>query len=149
MREDVGYTVKGISDREHSEMSPQDVLDIFTETYVNIDAPIKLIDCNFVRTPMINLTMTVEADGKRREVMSTGNGRLDAVSNAFKRNLGLSYSNLTYTEHALESESTSKAVTYVGITDDNGKTHWGAGVHEDIITSSIHALVSAINKKLA
>ena len=59
------------------------------------------------------------------------------------------YSRGIYTEHALESGSTSKAVTYVGITDNSGKTHWGAGVHEDIITSSIQALVSAINKKLA
>jgi 2-isopropylmalate synthase len=93
--------------------------------------------------------LTVVWNGEEKDISAEGNGRLDAVSNAFKRNLGLVYHNMNYTEHALESGSTSKAVTYVGITDDSGKTHWGAGVHEDIITSSIQALVSAINKKLA
>ena len=148
MREDVGYTVKGISDREHSEMSPQDVLDIFTETYVNIDAPIKLVDCNFVRTPMINLTMTVEVNGEKREVTSTGNGRLDAVSNALKKEFGINFTDLTYEEHALTSGSASKAITYVSITLDNGDKVWGAGIHDDIMASSINALVSAVNRSL-
>jgi 2-isopropylmalate synthase len=93
--------------------------------------------------------LTVIWNGEEMDISGKGNGRLDAVSNALKQNLSIDYSNLTYTEHALETGSTSKAVTYVGITDDNGKMHWGAGVHEDIITSSIRALVSAINKKLA
>ena len=83
-----------------------------------------------------------------RDISAEGNGRLDAVSNAIRKNLGISYSNLTYTEHALEEGSTSKAVSYVGIMDDDGKTSWGVGVHDDIIASSIYALFSAINKKI-
>ena len=150
MREHVGYAVKSVSDHSHKELSPAEVLDIFTEQYVNISAPLEVIDCHFVRKgDQIKAMLTVNYKGEEKDISAEGNGRLDAVSNAFKRSLGLSYSNLTYTEHALESGSTSKAVTYVGITDDKGKMHWGAGVHEDIITSSIQALVSAINKELA
>ena len=149
MREHVGYAVKSVSDHSHKELSPAEVLDIFTEQYVNISTPLEVIDCHFVRKgDQIKAMLTVNYNGEEKDISAEGNGRLDAVSNAFKRSLGLSYYNLTYTEHALESGSTSKAVTYVGITDD-GKMHWGAGVHEDIITSSIQALVSAINKKLA
>ena len=150
MREHVGYAVKSVSDHSHKELSPAEVLDIFKREYVNITAPLEVLDCHFVRKgDQIKAMLTVNYNGEEKDISAEGNGRLDAVSNAFKRSLGLSYSNLTYTEHALESGSTSKAVTYVGITDDKGKMHWGAGVHEDIITSSIHALVSAINKKLA
>ena len=150
MREHVGYAVKNVSDHLHKELSPAEVLEVFTEQYVNITAPLEVADCHFVRKgDQIKAMLTVNYKGEEKDISAEGNGRLDAVSNAFKRNLGLAYHNLTYTEHALESDSTSKAVTYVGITDDSGKTHWGAGVHEDIITSSIHALVSAINKKLA
>ena len=149
MREHVGYAVKSESDHAHKELSPAEVLDIFKREYVNIIAPLEVTDCHFVRKgDQIKAMLTVNYNGEEKDISAEGNGRLDAVSNAFKRSLGLSYSNLTYTEHALESGSTSKAVTYVGITDDKGKMHWGAGVHEDIITSSIHALVSAINKKL-
>ena len=150
MREHVGYAVKNVSDHLHKELSPEEVLDVFTEQYVNITAPLEVADCHFVRKgDQMKAMLTVNFNGEEKDISAEGNGRLDAVSNAFKRNLGLSYSNLTYTEHALESGSTSKAVTYVGIIDDNGKMHWGSGVHEDIITSSIQALVSAINKKLA
>ena len=150
MREHVGYAVKSVSDHLHKELSPAEVLEVFTEKYVNINAPLEVIDCHFVRKgDQIKAMLTVSWQGEEKDISAEGNGRLDAVSNAFKRNLGIVYHNLTYTEHALESGSTSKAVTYVGITDNSGKTHWGAGVHEDIITSSIQALVSAINKKLA
>ena len=83
-----------------------------------------------------------------KDISAEGNGRLDAVSNAIKQHLGIEYSNLTYTEHALSAGSKSKAVTYVSITDVNGKTHWGAGIHDDIIAASICALISAINKAI-
>ena len=150
MREHVGYAVKNVSDHLHKELSPAEVLDVFKEQYVNISAPLEVTDCHFVRKgDQIKAMLTVIYNGEEKDISAEGNGRLDAVSNAFKRSLGIAYHNMNYTEHALESGSTSKAVTYVGITDDNGKTYWGAGVNEDIITSSIQALVSAINKKLA
>ena len=58
------------------------------------------------------------------------------------------YTIVTYEEHALEKGSDSKAVSYVGIADRDGKVYWGAGVHTDIITSSIYALVSAVNRMM-
>ena len=149
MREHVGYTVKDVSDHSHKELSAEEVLEIFTREYVNLSSPLKVHDCHFVRKgDQIKAMLTVIFNGEEKDIAAEGNGRLDAVSNAFKRHLGLEYSGLTYHEHALESGSTSRAVTYVSITDESGKQHWGAGVDEDIITSSVHALVSAINKKI-
>ncbi|MBE6646438.1 MAG: 2-isopropylmalate synthase [Ruminococcaceae bacterium] len=149
MREHVGYTVKDVSDHSHKELSAEEVLEIFTREYVNLTSPLEVKDCHFVRKgDQIKAMLTVNFKGEEKDIAAEGNGRLDAVSNAFKRHLGLEYSGLTYHEHALESGSTSRAVTYVSITDESGKQHWGAGVDEDIITSSVHALVSAINKKI-
>lgn len=146
MREEVGYTVKSVSDHAHAELSPKEVLDVFTENYVNINSCIKLVDYHFVRTPEINVTLTVEIDGETKELKATGNGRLDAVSNAVKKQLGIEFSELTYEEHALTKGSSSQAITYVSITLPNGKKAWGAGIHDDIIASSINALFSAINR---
>ena len=149
MREHVGYAVKNVSDHAHKELSAEEVLEIFTREYVNIESPLSVHDCHFVRKgEQIKAMLTVTYNGEEKDIAAEGNGRLDAVSNAFKRHLDLDYSGLTYHEHALESGSTSRAVTYVSITDDAGKQYWGAGVDEDIITSSVHALVSAINKKI-
>lgn len=149
MRETVGYTVKNYSDHSHKELSPSEVLEIFTKEYVNINSHLNLIDYHFVRTlDSIKAIVTIEYNGVKKDIAASGNGRLDAVSNAFKEHLGLEYSNLTYTEHALTSESSSKAVTYVSIMAPNGKIHWGVGIHDDIIAASICALVSAINRNL-
>lgn len=148
MREDVGYTVKSISDHAHAELSPDEVLKAFTDNYININTPIKLIDYHFFRSDSIKVMLTVEMNGEIKEVIANGNGRLDAVSNAVRDSLGVSFSELTYEEHALTIGSSSQAISYVGITLDNGKLVWGAGVNDDIIAASINALFSAINRGL-
>lgn len=148
MREDVGYTVKSISDHAHAELSPDEVLKAFTNNYININTPIKLIDYHFFRSDSIKVMLTVEMNGETKEVIANGNGRLDAVSNAVRDSLGVSFSELTYEEHALTIGSSSQAISYVGITLDNGKLVWGAGVNDDIIAASINALFSAINRGL-
>ena len=133
MREDVGYTVKSVSDHAHAELSPKQVLDVFTETYVNINTHIKLIDYHFTRTPEINVAITVEIDGNKMDLHATGNGRLDAVSNAVKKHLGIEFSELSYEEHALSSGSSSQAITYVSIVRENGE-RYGAQVSTMILS---------------
>jgi 2-isopropylmalate synthase len=56
---------------------------------------------------------------------------------------------LTYSEHALEIGSTSRAMAYISITGEDGKVIWGAGMDTDIITASVKALFSAINRMIA
>ena len=82
---------------------------------------------------------------KKIVVDANGNGRLDAVSNILKEFFGITYELSVYEEHALSHGSSSKAMSYVGITSD-GKMYWGAGMNEDIIKASIHALTVAVNK---
>ena len=93
--------------------------------------------------------MTIEEKGELKELYGSGNGRLDAVSEALQRDLGISWSNLTYSEHTLGTTSGAQAVAYVGLTDEKGNRHWGVGIHDDIITASIKALFAAINQMLA
>lgn len=146
MREDVGYTVKSVSDHLHKELMPEEVRDIFVTTYVNIETHIKLLDYHFTRNPDIKVSLSVEVGGVSQTIEGGGNGRLDAVSNALKQNLGVEYTNLTYSEHALTEGSTSQAIAYVGVTAPNDKIYYGAGVHDDIIMASIMALLSAVNR---
>ncbi len=148
MREDVGYTIKAVSDRIHAELTPAEVLQAFVDAYVNINAPIRLMDYHFERRPQMCVTMTVERNGELCELTATGNGRLDAVSNAVKQQLGIAFSNMTYEEHALTGGSASQAITYMSITMADGRTVWGVGINDDIIASSISALFSALNRSM-
>lgn len=146
MREDFGYVVKNASDHLHKELMPDEIQAIFVKNYVNIETKLKLIDFYFVKSNVFNVTVHFEIDGKEQTFKANGNGRLNAVSNAIQENLQIKYSKLTYSEHALEQESTSRAVAYISITAENGKVVWGAGIDTDIITASVKALLSAINR---
>ena len=148
MREDFGYFVKNVSDHKHKELLPDEIYQIFHDEYVNVESPYKLIDFSLKKEVDGSRSGSVdmEIDGERVTYTAKGNGRLDAVSNALQKNLGVSYHNLTYNEHALEIGQSSRAIAYISITSDEGKTIWGAGMDTDIITASIQALVSAINR---
>lgn len=147
MREDFGYAVKNVSDHQHKELQPEEIYEIFQKEYLNINDKISLVDFHFVRNDCIHATVTVKIDGVEKEIKGDGNGRLDAVSNAIKENLRICYQDLTYTEHALEQGSKSRAAAYVGITGGDSKVTWGVGVDSDIITASVKALFSAINRQ--
>jgi len=145
MRETFGYHVKSVSDHAHKELLPDEVYKIFMDDFVNVEAPVKISEIHYVQQDGIEAKVSLEYSGKTAVVTNNGNGRLDAVSNALKSYLGISYTIETYTEHALESSSSAKAVSYVGIKSSEGKMFWGTGVDTDIITSSAKALVSAVN----
>ena len=133
MREDFGYTVKRVSDRQHREMQADDILAIFMENYVNFFEPLDVVEAHFKQEGGIVATITVFNGGREEHVFTArGNGRLDAVSNALKQNLGLDYSIIKYQEHAIEQGSASKAIAYVGIRTPGGLISWGAGTHDDI-----------------
>ncbi len=147
MREDFGYTVKRLSDRQHREMQADDIRAIFMETYVNCFDPLDVVEAHFKQENGIVATITVyNGDNTEHIYTAQGNGRLDAVSNALKENLGYQYSIIKYQEHAIEQGSASKAIAYVGIRTPEGLTSWGAGTHDDIMAASVNALVSAINR---
>ena len=148
MREDFGYCVKGVSDHQHKELMPEEIYQIFQDSYVNVEVPYKLIDFTLNKQSDGSFVGQVHlmAHGEEVVIETKGNGRFDAASNAMQQQFGLQYSNLIYTEHAMEIGATSRAMAYVGITGENGKTYWGAGMDTDIITASIKALISAINR---
>ncbi len=146
--EDVSYFIKGVSDVQHRELMINEVYEQFKEHYVNINSPVEYVDAHFSRLEQekFNAVLTVIIDGETKVLSAEGNGRLDAVSNALCQVLNIDIADLAYEQHALEKGSTSKAVSYVGITDKKGKTEWGVGIHNDIITSSIKALFAAVNR---
>ena len=88
---------------------------------------------------------TIQHGQNTQVVTGTGNGRLDAVSNAIKNYFNVSYELSFYEEHSLTKGSSSKAVAYVGVVC-NGRRYWGVGIDNDIIKASIEALTVAVNK---
>lgn len=149
MREDLGYTVKSVSDHKHKELSPNEVLDIFKDTYVNIEGPITFVECHFVQEDGIKAELTILRNGEKKVYHGVGNGRLDAISDAIMKHFKIDFSLISYEEHALQVGSDSQACAYVGIQSQNGTVTWGAGIQNDIIDASAYALISAVNRSVA
>ncbi len=148
MKEAMGYAAKGVSDRLHKELHADEVYDIFCNCFMGRGSGFDIEECSYRREDGgIVATVAVVKDGKRSVASAEGNGRLNAVSNAVKAFLGVSYTLTDYEEHSLTKRSSSKAVSYVGI-ESGGRQFWGAGIDEDIVTSSVKALVAALNNLL-
>lgn len=150
MREEFGYHVKSVSDHAHKELMPAEVYDIFLRDYVNFTGRLTVSAAHYKQDlGGITATVTLSLDGEERSVVSSGNGRLDAVSNAIKSVIGCPYTLENYSEHAIEGHSSSRAASYVSVRDGAGASYYGAGIDSDIIVSSVKALVCAVNRMLA
>lgn len=144
MRESFGYAVKSVSDHAHKELMPQEIKDIFYNSYVNKETFFRIDEVHYAQKNGITASVTLHRGDKIITREAVGNGRLDAVSNAVKDSFSIAYKLTCYQEHALEFGSHSQAVAYVGIETEGG-VFWGAGINTDIISASVSALVSAIN----
>jgi 2-isopropylmalate synthase len=145
MREAMGYAAKEVSDHTHKELMPEEIFTLFKEKFENINSPYQVSAIRFTDEDGITAFVTSICDGVESVTSASGNGRLNAVSNAMKSCYNLQYELITYQEHALEQSSSSKAIAYVGLKKPNGQIAWGAGVDPDIASSSIYALINAIN----
>ena len=88
-------------------------------------------------------------DDQIRELTGTGNGPIDAFINVIST-LGIKVSVKDYVEHTMTASADAMAASYVEcqISDegDNSQVIWGVGIDSSIITSSLKAIISAINR---
>lgn len=144
--------IQDISEEE-GEVSPERVYDTFIEQYVDIKEPYEFIkqklidisedDSEFERKAEI----TLKDYGEVRTIVGYGNGPIDAVKDAFNEN-GFVYTHfLDYSEHSLSSGSSSKAAAYVYLrVKGSAVQEYGVGVHPNITTATIKAIISAMNR---
>ena len=147
MREHLSYQCKAVSDHDHRELKAEDVLAIFMDSYLNIRSPLAISDMHFTPTDNgVEAIVTFLRHGRETTVQGTGNGSLDAVSNALKDYTGKRYTLKVYTEHSVQERSSgSTAAAYIGLENESGVMSWGAGTDTDIIKASANALISAFN----
>ena len=145
MREDFSYMCKEISDREHKELKADEVLDIFTEHYLNLCGNIEVTDFDFERVnDAVKIDITFRQGDTETELEAEGNGTLSAVNNALSELTGEQYTLQVYTQHSMQGEgSRSVAASYIGLEREDGRMFWGAGTDTDVIKANTNALLSA------
>ena len=83
-----------------------------------------------------------------REVSGMGNGPLAAFLNALS-NFGIEASVMDYVEHTMSVGTDAMAASYVECQigeEEDPRIVWGVGIDTSIVTSSLKAIISAINR---
>ncbi len=147
MKEAVSYAVKHESDVLHKELKAEEIFEVFSRRFLSPRSHFSLGEVHYRQENGITARVQVVEGDRTTLVEATGNGRLDAVSNALKKHFGVQYNLTGYEQHALSSGSFAQAISYLGV-EANGRTYWGAGENSDITIASVQALVSALNNLL-
>ncbi|KAK8073842.1 2-isopropylmalate synthase [Apiospora phragmitis] len=85
----------------------------------------------------------VAVDGKEYQLQGRGNGPISSLANALK-SVGIDLDVADYKEHSIGRGRDVKAATYIECTaSGTSQKVWGVGIHEDVVQSSLVALLSA------
>lgn len=148
MKEAVSYAVKHESDVLHKELKAEEIFGVFGKRFLSPRSVFSLGEVHYRQENGITATVQVVEGEKKTVVEATGNGRLDAVSNALKKHFGVQFNLTGYEQHALSSGSFAQAISYLGV-ETKERICWGAGENSDITLASVQALVSALNNLLS
>lgn len=151
MHPEFGAAVTARCDQLGRELSPDEVMAVFREEYLDIPRKYRLDDHGFVEESSefesrVKFSGTVEIDGVPRHLVGTGNGPIDSFFNALTH-IGINdYKFLSYSEHAISTGSDSKAIAYINLQKPDGGHIYGVGIAGNINRASIKAILCAINR---
>lgn len=141
--------IQGITDRTGKEMTSSNIYDEFDATYLGLDSPYLLngfeVAQNSQGDDRTLLTARVTENGESKVVQGSGSGSLSAFVSGLEELVGTELRVLDYHEQAKGTGRDAVAVTFVEMQID-GQELWGCGVHADITTSSMRAVISAVNR---
>ncbi len=147
--------IQKVTDSEGGEVSPQAMWDVFLDEYL----PSK--DTPWGRFKLKTVAVDSDVDGETRvrvgmsdtqsgqEIVDsegTGNGPIAAFCAALS-GLGVDVKVLDYHEHAMSAGGDAQAAAYLECSVA-GRTLWGVGIDSSIVTASLKAVVSAVNRDL-
>ncbi len=136
------------TDADGGEMSSDDIWSVFNAEYLQPETPLKL---NSVHTSSAagekdKLTVNVYVEGEITTLEGTGNGPIAAFVNAINElPQGFDVRVLDYAEHALSSGGDAIAAAYVECAVGD-QILWGVGLDPNIVTASLKAVTSAVNR---
>jgi 2-isopropylmalate synthase len=138
--------IQARTDSEGGEVSPEEMWAIFEAEYLAPGQPLSL---NAVHTSSAAgerdlLRVGLYIDDDRHELEGHGNGPIAAFVDALG-SIGYDVRVLDYHEHALSAGGDARAASYVECAVGD-RVLWGVGVDPNIVTASLRAVVSAVNR---
>ncbi len=141
--------IQRITDTTGKEITSQQIYNEFAGEYLDLDFPHVLHGYesaqNAAGKDRTLLTARISKEGEQFVVQGEGSGSLDAFVTGLRDALELDLRVLDYHEHSKGSGVDAIAVAYIEMAIE-GVELWGCGMHTDITTASMRAIISAINR---
>ena len=142
-------TIQTITEDSGTEISPADMWKAFKTAYLP-ERPVYELRGHDLASDTGSETTRITAhlvvSGAPRTVTGTGNGPIAAFVDALRSGLGASLDVVDYAEHAVGQGADATAAAYVETIGGDGALRWGVGVHPNIITASLRAVLSALSR---
>jgi 2-isopropylmalate synthase len=140
--------VQEVTDSEGGEVSAKEMYDIFTEEYLLRRVPLELVSSRVSTHDdgKAELSATLKVEGDLHEVTGVGNGPIAAFVDALAT-VGYDVRVLDYAEHAMSAGDDARAAAYVEAAVGDTEV-WGVGIDGSILTASLKAVVSAVNRAM-
>jgi 2-isopropylmalate synthase len=141
-------TVQQVTDDTGAELSPKHIWDIFTREYLDSNQGFRLSNVDFHKQGDSARRVTVEiTEGSQtHRIEGSGNGPIDALIAGLRADLQLGCEVLDFHQHSMGKGANAASVAYVELSIDGEGSSYGVGRHESILTASILAVLSAINR---
>lgn len=142
--------IQSRTDSEGGEVSPSEMFTLFVDEYLEGGTPpwgrfrLKSMNQQSIVDKADQLHAVLTDHGQEVSFDATGNGPLDAFCAGLKQ-LGVSVQVLDYAEHALTAGTDAVAAAYVECAVGD-QVLWGVGRDANIVTASLKAIVSAVNR---
>jgi 2-isopropylmalate synthase len=141
--------VQAAVDASGKELTSDELEALFAAEYLKTTAPFVYRSHQLTATAdgaeRERITVQVDRNGAATTLTGSGSGPIDALVDA----LGLPLDVLSYSEHSRAAGSGAQAVAYVEITTHSRVTLFGVGIHKNIVTASLLAVLSAVNRATA
>ncbi|RCI08807.1 hypothetical protein L249_4670 [Ophiocordyceps polyrhachis-furcata BCC 54312] len=144
------------------ELRPKEITELFEETYFVKDNPrFTIVDYSIQPDrgaspgpPALGKTQdtkdmkrvfegVISCNGTEHQLRGRGNGPISSLASAL-RSVGINLDVQDYKEHAIGRGRQAKAASYIECTAAGSDQRvWGVGIHQDVVQSSLTALLSA------
>jgi 2-isopropylmalate synthase len=143
--------IQKLADESGKEISPSDIWNNFQNTYLAKSGNYEFLEHNINSkanndgTQSDQIEMSLLSDTKKITIKGSGNGPLDAVIDAIKKDLDIDLKISDYHQHAISSGSDAQAVAYSELIFKD-KSVWGVGIHQNTVIAGLESVISGLNR---
>lgn len=139
--------VQRVADDTGREVSAQEIWELFAGEYLRAAAPIEYLDHHlFEHGDRQGIALRVRRFGEELTLRGEGNGPIDALLHALEAPVRLQ----SYEERSTGHGGDATAVAFAEMAADGVTgTVFGVGIHPNIVTASVRAVIGGINRGFA